>query len=98
METEFVKNGKETILAAENTDILVMIKHHWDVDMKDLCFITTISDGKGNSTTIFWFARKTYQQFDHSLILFAHARTGCDTTSAIHQKGMSTFTSDVIDN
>ena len=69
---EFVKNGKNTAIAREDTDILMMIKHHWDVDMKDLYFMTTISKRKRNSITMFWSARKTYQQFDHSLILFAH--------------------------
>ena len=82
--------------AAEDTDILVMIKHHWDVDMEDIYFMTTTSKGKGNSRTIFWSASKTNQQFDHSHILPAHVWTGCHITSAIHQKGKLTFTSDVM--
>ena len=82
---DFVNDGKATVVAAENT-LLVMIKHHWDVYMEDLYFMTTVSKGKAK-LTIFWSARKAIHQFQHTRILFAHAWTGCDTTSAIHQKG-----------
>ena len=84
---DFVNDGKTTVVAAEDTDVLVMIKHHWDVYMEDLYFMTTVSKGKAKLTTIFWSARKAIHQFQHTRILFAHAWTGCDTTSAIHQKG-----------
>ena len=60
--------------------------------------MTTTFKGKEDSRTIFWSARKAYQQFDHSHILFAHAWTGPDITSEIHQKGKLAFTSDVMYN
>ena len=82
---DFVNDGKTTVVAAEDTDVLVMIKHHWNVYMEDLYFTTTVSKGKAKLTTIFWSARKAIHQFQHTRILFAHTYTGCDTTSAIHQ-------------
>ena len=33
---DFVNDGKTTVVAAEDTDVLVMIKHHWDVYMEGL--------------------------------------------------------------
>ena len=84
---DFVNDGKTTVVAAEDTDVLVMIKHHWNVYMEDLYFMTTLSKGKAKLTTMFWSARKAIHQFQHTRILFTHPWTGCDTTSAIYQKG-----------
>ena len=81
---DFVNDGKTTVVAAEDTDVLVMIKHHCDIYMEDLYFLTTVSKGKAKLTTIFRSARKAIHQFQHTHIYFAHAWTGCDTTSAIH--------------
>ena len=37
---EFVKNGKKVVTVAGDTDVLVLINHHWDRNMENIYFMT----------------------------------------------------------
>ena len=43
---EFVKNGKKVVTVAGDTDVLVLINHHWDRNMENIYFMTTFFDIK----------------------------------------------------
>ena len=55
--------------------------------MGDLVFGTDIKKKKKRSKTFFWRISELIQSATQKTLLFAHAWSGCDATSAIYQKG-----------
>ena len=76
------------IVAADDTDILVLLCYHWKNDLYKIYFSTESSEKRKALGQKFW----SIQSIAESLplvpyILFAHAWSGCDTTSALYMKG-----------
>ena len=73
---------KEVVLVADDTDIFVMLVYHWKSEMKNIIFFQQKMLKGWNIASLF---PRLEQVKDH--ILFIHAMTGCDTTSAPYRKG-----------
>ena len=74
---------------AEDTDILVLLMSHWREGMGGMVFGTDIKEKKKRSKAFFWCISELIQSTtQQETLLFAHAWSGCDTTSAVYQKGM----------
>ena len=86
---ELAQDNKEVIVAADDTDVLALLMYHWSNLMGDVYFSTVKREGKRKSATLqFWSICHLVEAHSHvEHLLFAHAWTGCDTTSAAHQKG-----------
>ena len=71
--------GKEVVVFANDTDILVMLVYHWNDTMADIYFQKQTS----KSTNVYSI-RAVCESLSPAIkeyILFAHAWSGCDTTS-----------------
>ena len=80
-------HSKKVCVVSDDTDILVLLMYHWHSTMKDISFSTTKTVNK-KKIPMKYSIRSLVN--DHELtkyLLFAHAWTGCDTTSAIHKQG-----------
>ena len=73
----------------KDTDILILLIHHWD-NLKNDVFFNTEKRRKSSKVNKGWNI-ECFKEANASdwmdAILFAHAWGGCDTTSAIHRKG-----------
>ena len=73
---------------SDDTDVLVMLLFHWDTMMKDIKFCTTKTVNRKKVPIN--YSVKSIVRRHSSLVkqlLFAHAWTGCDSTSATHKQG-----------
>ena len=70
------------IVAADDTDIAVMLVHHWCNDLSDIYFLQE----RWNKA---WSVKDSCAANDNIKkdLLFLHAFSGCDTTSAIFNQG-----------
>jgi len=77
-----------TVLVGDDTDLLVLLCHHAEINARDLFFIP---QPKQRSTTRrIWNIKKTKSALGLNTcanILFVHAVLGCDTTSRLHGIG-----------
>eukprot|EP00111_Clytia_hemisphaerica_P013776 TCONS_00040538-protein len=81
-----VSKGEPTIVVADDTDVAVMMAYHWTKDLKPLLFLS-------ERTKKCWDigACQTELGVNKEHLLFIHAWTGCDSTSAICGKGKVSF-------
>ncbi|KAG1670492.1 Sulfotransferase family cytosolic 2B member 1 [Nymphon striatum] len=81
-----VANDSTTIVVADDTDVAVMLLYHWNENISDVFFLQE----RGKKC---WSIRKAQLEVldfkEH--LLFIHAWSGCDSTSAIFGKGKSSF-------
>ena len=84
----------DVVVVADDTDILVLMMYHWTDNLKEMYFSTETTK-KGNKKSLKWWnIRKLLEaQSLKKYLLFAHAWSGCDTTSATHQKGKPLYQS-----
>ena len=83
----FAKVGRNVVAVAEDTDLLIFLMYHWKLRMEELIFGTERKEKK-KSKWFYWnVCDLVAAQSCPKTLLFAHVWTGCDTTSAIHQKG-----------
>ena len=76
-------HGKEVVVVAADTDILVLLMFHWKDEMQ----IYMLADTSGKEM---WKVEELVKASGDKIanhILFIHAWTGCDTTSATYGKG-----------
>ena len=82
------QDGYSVIPIAEDTDILILLMSHWREGMGYIVCVTDSKEKKKRSKTFFLriieLIQSTTQQ---ETLLLAQAWSGCDTTSAIYQKG-----------
>ena len=86
--------GRDVVVMAEDTDILVLMMSHWKASMGDMVIaIEKKLKKKASKKLSFWKVSTLIDKksIDQDNLLLAHAWTGCDTTSAIHQKGRTKF-------
>lgn len=77
-----------TVLVGEDTDLLVLLLHHAEVNACDLFFRP--EPRQKDNTRKTWDIKKAKRTLGSdvcSLILFIHAVLGCDTTSRVHGLG-----------
>ena len=93
----YAKAGRNVVITADDTDIFILMMYHWKVGMGEMFFSTDkIGDQKNKAKVkpklFYWKISQISATYDHcDMLLFAHAWSGCDTTSAIHQKGIKFF-------
>ena len=70
--------GKETDVnvVADDTDVLVLLMYHWKQNMADVYFLSEVK-----KNMMVWKIRDSWPTTT-SHLLFLHAWSGCDTTSA----------------
>ncbi|XP_066914872.1 uncharacterized protein [Clytia hemisphaerica] len=89
----YAKAGRNVVITADDTDIFILMMYHWKVGMGEMFFSTDKIGDQKNKAKIkpklfYWKISQISATYDHcDTLLFAHAWSGCDTTSAIHQKG-----------
>ena len=88
---EFAERGRTVVTMAADTDILVLLMSHWRKGMGEMIFGTEIKVKNKMSKLRYWRISDLLAENHPETLLFAHAWTGCDTTSAIHQKGKPFF-------
>ena len=78
------KNNVPIVVVADDTDIAMMLLYHWRDELGELIFYQQ-TPNKG------WKIKECCEAIDPNRehILFAHAWSGCDTTSAPFGKGKS---------
>ena len=80
---EIARNALHPVLVvADDTDIAVMLVHNWEQDLSDIYFMQE----RWNRA---WSVKDscTRNESIKEHLLFLHAFSGCDTTSAIYSKG-----------
>ena len=88
---EYASNGKSVSLHANDTDIIVMLLHHWRGDMSQI-LVKSNYNRRGCKEWKQLDVEKAVTELNPQVkknILFVHAFGGCDTTSGIHEKGKS---------
>ena len=79
-------DGRTIVVVADDTDLAGMLLYHWREEMGDLIlFQTCISRGWNTKVVL----PKVTSVKDY--LLFIHAMSGCDTTSAPYGKGKISF-------
>lgn len=77
-----------TVLIGDDTDLLVLLMYHGELDAQDLFFSPKLRQ-RDKSRKI-WDIKKTKAALGRDIclrILFVHAFLGCDTTSRVHGIG-----------
>ena len=79
---------RQVTVVSDDTDILALLMYHWSsTSMKDIVFATTKSVNKKKVAVNYSIKDLVSKQPLTSCLLFAHAWTGCYTTSAIQNQG-----------
>ena len=88
---DYAGEGKSVVVAADDTDILVLLIYHWKEEFGEIYFST--EQRKNKTKVLKWWnighLASTISQ--RGYLLFAHAWSGCDTTSATYMKGELRF-------
>ena len=77
-----------TVLIGDDTDFLVLLLYHGELDAQDLFF--SPEPRQGDKSRKMWDIKKTKAALGRDIcfrILFVHAFLGCDTTSRVHGIG-----------
>ena len=77
---QLATQGTEVMVVADDTDVLILLIHHWQGEMANVYFLS-----ESSKTRKCWKIRDIAAEAGAGLvshILFVHAWSGCDTTSA----------------
>ena len=72
----------QVVVVADDRDITVMLLHHWKEDLKDISFMSENKSIEDAQWRFDWIVE---------YLLFIHAWSGCDSTSATFSKRKPTF-------
>ena len=78
---------EEVEVHADDTDIAMMLVHHWKDNLHEIIFC-------GTQSRKCWSIREASQSLSQKIkdiILFIHAFSGCDTTSALYGVGKTSM-------
>ena len=77
------------VVHGDDTDILVLLIYQWKENLESIHFCTERRATASASRVLKYCSIKALPETIHDkrLLLFAHAWSGCDTTSASQQKG-----------
>ena len=86
---QYATQGIEVTVIANDTDVLILLVYHWQKEMANIYFLSEMKSQKKlwNVKDIVF---KTGEMLS-SHILFIHAWSGCDTTSATFGQGKTTL-------
>ena len=86
---KYASDGKSVSVFANDTDILIMLVFHWQDKMADINVLSTVQSQGKKQSKVFNVKEASGMLDDTTkyLLLFIHAFGGCDTTSAIYDKG-----------
>ena len=76
------RNSGAVIVVADDTDVVVMLVHHWEVTMQDICFM---EERWNKAWSVKDVCTRNIAIKEH--LLFLHSWSGCDSTSAVFGKG-----------
>ena len=80
---DFAARGNKVTVVSDDTDILVLLIYHWKISMATVYY-------KTEAKKMMWRVQGLIANAGESLtshILFVHAWSGCDTTSATFAQG-----------
>ena len=83
--------GRSVTVFANDTDIILMLVFHWKQDMAEISVHSSVGS-QGKKKLKVFNVKEASEMLDMDikhLLLFVHAFGGCDTTSAIFDKGKS---------
>ena len=80
-------SNKHVTVVADDTDIAVMLVHHWEDRMADIFFLQE----RWNKSWSIKNASTMNKPIKHHL-LYIHAWSGCDTVSSVYGKGKGKLT------
>ena len=83
---QFATQGRDVIVVADDTDILVLLIYHWNSDMADVYLQSNVKKSQNK----IWKIRDLVTKVGGVVkahLLFIHAWSGCDTTSATFGQG-----------
>ena len=83
-----------TFVVSDDTDVLVLMVHHFQENMRELYFLSE-AFARSKSPVYYTSLSAVKGRLGHHLsnhLLFAHAWSGCDTTSAIFGHGKGAIT------
>ncbi len=80
---QFAIEGNEVTVVADDTDVLVLLMYHWKENMANIRFQSEPKKSQGK-TLLSWNIRDLVTKAGQVVLhlLFVHAWSGCDTTSA----------------
>ena len=78
------KNLGPVTVVADDTDIVVMLVHHWQENMSEVYFL---QERWSKAWSVKHASSRNEIIKEH--LLFLHSWSGCDTTSAVFGKGKS---------
>ena len=86
---KYASDGKSVSVFANDTDILIMLVFHWQDKMADINVLSIVQSQGKKQSKVFNVKEASGMLDDTTkyLLLFIHAFGGCDTTSAIYDKG-----------
>ena len=78
---------EEVTVSAEDTDVLILLMSHWNGTLHDIFFSTEMRE-KSTKVAKSWKIPELVASCGYTEhLLFAHAWSGCDSTSTIHRQG-----------
>jgi len=86
---QIAREGKEVNVVADDTDVLILLMYHWTDTIADIYFLSEPKKSQKKSLQV-WRIRDLISKSGKivtSHLLFIHAWTGCDTTSATFGHG-----------
>ena len=84
---DFVCEGREVTVVADDTDILVLLLHHWQPSMTNIYLRNEPKKNKPFTLVNIRERAKMLKPIVKDNLLFIHAWGGCDTTSATYGHG-----------
>ena len=89
---QFAREKREVSVVADDTDIFVLLMYHWTQDMANVYFHSEASKSKQGLKL--WKIQDLVTKTDKEVtsnLLFIHAWSGCDTTSATYGHGKTSL-------
>ena len=80
---QYASEGSEVNVVADDTDVLVLLMHHWKPNMSNIYFLSEA----GKTFKIWRISDLVEHPIVTSNLLFLHAWSGCHTTSATFGQG-----------
>ena len=80
------RDGDIITVAADDTDILILLLYHWHDNMRAVYFLKQRKEpgaGKGSKLKVMRWETEKLSNFNYNNLLFAHAWCGCDATPAL---------------
>ena len=78
---QYAIQGTKVTVVADDTDVLILLMYHWKKEMADIYFSSEINKPQKNRWKVRDITSKAGEVIS-SHIIFIHAWSGCDITSA----------------